>query len=136
MLGASETTFTVPEGVQVDILIRKEGQVRVVSMSGRLTFGEAGDKLGAPFRELIDSGDRRFVFHMADVPYVDSAGIAELVACAKRAYERGGVVKVVSPSGSKTRRVFALTGLEKVFEVFDTEGDAIGSFPALPAEGD
>jgi anti-sigma B factor antagonist len=105
-------------------------------MSGRLTVGEAGEKLGAPFRQLIDAGDRRFLFQMSGVPYLDSAGVGELVACAKRAFERGGVVKVVSPSGSTTRRIFSMTGLEKVFETFDTEHDALASFPALPAGED
>jgi anti-sigma B factor antagonist len=120
----------------MDMHTRKDGDIRVFSMSGRLTVVDAGEKLGAPFRQRIDAGDRRFLFQMADVPYLDSAGVGELVACAKRAYERGGVVKVVSPSGSKTRQIFSMTGLEKVFETFDNESDALASFPALPAKGD
>lgn len=117
----------------MDLRTRKDGDILVLSMSGRLTVAEAGEKLGAPFRQLVEGGDRRFLFQMADVPYLDSAGVGELVACAKRAYERGGVVKVVSPSGSKTRQVFSMTGLEKVFE---NESDALASFPALPTKGD
>jgi len=123
-------------GGAMDVHTRKDDDILVFSMSSRLTVSEAGEKLGAPFRELIDAGDRRFLFQMADVPYLDSAGVGELVACAKRAYERGGVVKVVSPSGSKTRQIFSMTGLEKVFETFDSETDALASFRNRPATGD
>jgi anti-sigma B factor antagonist len=128
MLRGTETQERYPEGVQVEVLTRKQGPVSIVSMSGRLTLDVADEKLGKPFREMVDAGDRLFVFEMTGVPYVDSAGVGELVACAKRAYERGGVIRVVSPSGSKARHILALTGLEKVFPTFDTENDAVAGF--------
>jgi len=112
----------------VDVFSRKHGKICVVALSGRLTLGEVEEKLNRSFAALLDSGERLFVFHMAAVPYVDSAGVGELVACAKRAYEKGGVIKIVLPNDCLTYQIFVKTSLDKVFELYSTEGAALASF--------
>ena len=112
----------------MELLSRKVGKITVVAFSGRLTLGEVDDKLEKQFDALLDSGERMFVFHLAAVPYVDSAGVGELVACAKRAYESGGIIKVVLPNDGLTYQIFTKTSLDKVFELFDTEAQAVASF--------
>ena len=112
----------------MEVFSRKVGKVSVVALSGRLTLGEVEDKLKKHFQALLDSGERMFVFHLAAVPYVDSAGVGELVACAKSAYENGGVIKVVLPNDGLTYQIFVKTSLDKVFELYDTEDQAVASF--------
>lgn len=80
------------------------------------------------FKERLGAGERRFVFDMTEVPCLDSAGVGELVACVKRACERGGTIKLVAAVESKTRQILTLTGLDRVFELFDTEREAVASF--------
>jgi anti-sigma B factor antagonist len=58
---------------------------------------------------------------------MDSAGIGELVACYKRAKEKGGNVKLLNPSG-KVLDLLTLTKLEEVFETYRQEQEAVGSF--------
>jgi anti-sigma B factor antagonist len=58
---------------------------------------------------------------------MDSAGIGELVACYKRAKEKGGTVKLLNPSG-KVLDLLTLTKLEEVFETYRQEQEAVGSF--------
>ena len=111
----------------MDILHRKEGTVSVISLSGRLTAGEA-ELLRDGFKDRLGAGERWFVLQMSEVPYVDSAGVAEIVACAKRAFERGGVIKLVAAPDSKTRQILSLTGLDRVFEMFEIEREAVASF--------
>jgi len=112
----------------VEVFSRKHGKISVLALSGRLTLGEVEDKLKDSFVALLDSGERLFVFHMAAVPYVDSAGVGELVACAKRAYEKGGVIKIVLPNDCLTYQIFVKTSLDKVFELYPTEDAALASF--------
>ena len=112
----------------MELFTSKKGKVSIVSFSGRVTLGEVGDKLKTCFGGLLDAGERRFVFHLAAVPYVDSSGVGELVSCAKRAYEKGGVIKVVLPADCLTHQIFMKTGLDKVFELYPDEAAAIASF--------
>ncbi len=111
----------------MDILHRREGTVSVISLSGRLTVGET-ELLRDGFKDRLGAGDRWFVFQMSEVPYLDSAGVAEIVACAKRACESGGLIKLVAAPDSKTRQILRLTGLDRVFEMFEIEREAVASF--------
>jgi anti-anti-sigma factor len=101
----------------VDVFSRKKGKICIIALSGRLTLGEVEVKLKRSFVALLDTGERRFLFNMAAVPYIDSAGVGELVACAKRAYEKGGVIKIVLPNDCLTYQIFVKTSLDKVFEL-------------------
>lgn len=112
----------------MDVFSHTENGVCILSLSGPLVRGEAEQKLGRGFAALLGSGERTFVFHLADVPYVDSAGIGELVACAKRAYEHGGVIKIVLPPGGRTHDIFRIASLDKVFEIFPQADQALASF--------
>jgi anti-sigma B factor antagonist len=114
-------------GFEVELLTSKRGKISIVSFSGRVTLGEVEDKIKNCFQGLLDAGERLFVFNMAAVPYVDSAGVGELVSCAKWAYEGGGVIKIVLPPDSVTHKIFLKTGLDKVFELYDDEDAALAS---------
>jgi anti-anti-sigma factor len=112
----------------VDVFSRKKGKICIIALSGRLTLGEVEVKLKRSFVALLDTGERRFLFNMAAVPYIDSAGVGELVACAKRAYEKGGVIKIVLPNDCLTYQIFVKTSLDKVFELYPTEDAALACF--------
>lgn len=112
----------------MDVFSRKKGKICIIALSGRLTLGEVEVKLKRSFVALLDTGERRFLFNMAAVPYIDSAGVGELVACAKRAYEKGGVIKIVLPNDCLTYQIFVKTSLDKVFELYPTEDAALACF--------
>jgi anti-sigma B factor antagonist len=77
--------------------------------------------------DLLDKGSHAIVLNLEKVTYMDSAGIGELVACYKRAKEKGGTVKLLNPSG-KVLDLLTLTKLEEVFETYRQEQEAVGSF--------
>lgn len=114
----------------MEIHTKKHGKVTVLGISGKLALGDGDVLLRDTLKALLEAGERLFVFHMTQVPYVDSAGVGEMVGCAKRAYEVGGVVKVVLAPESRVRDLFAITSLDRVFQIFETEEAALDSFSA------
>ena len=107
--------------------VRQVGQVAVVDIEGKITIGEGDMVLRDRVVELLDKGTHQIVLNLEKVTYMDSAGIGELVACYKRAKEKGGNVKLLSPSG-KVLDLLTLTKLEEVFETYRQEQEAVGSF--------
>jgi anti-sigma B factor antagonist len=107
--------------------VRQVGQVAVVDIEGKITIGEGDMVLRDRVVDLLDKGNRAIVLNLEKVTYMDSAGIGELVACYKRAKEKGGNVKLLNPSG-KVLDLLTLTKLEEVFETYRQEQEAVGSF--------
>ena len=107
--------------------VRQVGQVAVVDIEGKITIGEGDMVLRDRVVELLDKGSHHIVLNLEKVTYMDSAGIGELVACYKRAKEKGGTVKLLNPSG-KVLDLLTLTKLEEVFETYRQEQEAVGSF--------
>lgn len=107
--------------------VRTVGQVSVVDLSGKITIGEGDVVLRDKVLELLDGGHTKILLSLEKVSYMDSAGIGELVACFKKAREKGGIVKLLKPSG-KVEDLLQLTKLWEVFEIFDEEPKAVASF--------
>jgi anti-sigma B factor antagonist len=107
--------------------VRTVGQVSVVDLSGKITIGEGDVVLRDKILELLDGGHSKILLSLEKVSYMDSAGIGELVACFKKAREKGGTVKLLKPSG-KVEDLLQLTKLWEVFEIFDEEKAAVESF--------
>ncbi|HZN55066.1 MAG TPA: STAS domain-containing protein [Candidatus Polarisedimenticolaceae bacterium] len=107
--------------------VRTVGEVSVVDLSGKITIGEGDIILRDKVHELLEGGHKKILLNLEKVSYMDSAGIGELVACFKRAREKGGTVKLLKPSG-KVEDLLQLTKLWEVFEIFGEEQQAIPSF--------
>ena len=107
--------------------VRQIGNVSVVDLGGKITIGEGDVVMRNTVQELLDSGNQHILLNLEKVSYMDSAGIGELVACYKRAREKGGNVKLLNPSG-KVYDLLSLTKLEEVFETFKDEREALVSF--------
>ena len=107
--------------------IREVQGVTIIRPEGKITIGEGDMVLRDRVVELLDKGSHAIVLNLEKVTYMDSAGIGELVACYKRAKEKGGTVKLLNPSG-KVLDLLTLTKLEEVFETYRQEQEAVGSF--------
>jgi len=105
---------------------RKVGKVCVLTVSGELKLGPAVDELRRVFKSGIENGERLFVFNMLKVPWIDSSGIGEVVACYKRARDAKGDLKVVMKG--KAHDLFTFYELHKVCELYETLEEALGSF--------
>ena len=107
---------------------RKHGRINIVEISGKLIIGQGDVQLRGELQEMLDSGERFFLFDLTDVSYMDSAGLGTLVACAKRANERSGVLKVVALPKGKVDSLLTVTGLHRVIEAFGDAQAALDSF--------
>jgi anti-sigma B factor antagonist len=107
--------------------VKEAGKVRVIELKGRITLGAGDLDLRKAVQDQLDKGNTSIVLNLQGVEYIDSAGLGELVACKKRSTAKGGDVKLVMPSES-VYKVLSIVSLHLVFEIFDSEAKAIGSF--------
>jgi anti-sigma B factor antagonist len=106
---------------------RDIGDATVVDMSGRITLGEGSALLRHMVRELLDQGRKYIVLNLADINYIDSSGIGELVSSYMAVKNQGGELKLLN----LTKKVHDLLLITKLFTVFDVQTDeakALASF--------
>jgi anti-sigma B factor antagonist len=111
----------------MQILERNVGDVVVLDLKGKITLGEGDELLKDKVNSLINQGHRKILLNLADVPYVDSAGLGEIVRTYTTVSRQGGSLKLLSLT-KRITDLLAITKLLTVFETFDTEADAIKSF--------
>ena len=75
----------------MNVEYRKHGRINIVEIAGKLIIGDGDVQLRAKLQEMLDAGERHFLFDLTEVSYMDSAGLGTVVACVKRANERSGV---------------------------------------------
>lgn len=105
---------------------RVEG-VTVVDMNGKLTLGAGDVQLRQVVRGLLDRGEKAILLNMADVSYMDSAGVGELVASYSTAESHQARLKLLNLT-SKVRDLLQFTQLITVFDTYDDEREAVSSF--------
>jgi len=111
----------------LDINVRKHSDVFVIQLKGDLKIGDAVDALRQSVEDLLGGGDARLILNLAQVPMIDSSGIGILVRTLTSAKQRGGSVKLVSPS-KLAMQTLKIVGLLNLFEVFDDEAKAVASY--------
>ena len=99
----------------------------VVALQQRLDAFSAPE-LRARLDQLLESGAQRFVIDLADVSFLDSAGMAALVSVLKRARQGGGDVRLVWPSEEGARRILHLTKFDRVFSMSESAAAALSDF--------
>ena len=109
----------------LDVKIRRMGDIPVVDLTGDID-GYTCIKLRDAIIELLEAGDRKVVISMAKVSYIDSSGLGTLVGGLRRINEHDGGL-ALSGAGPQIRKVLSITGLSKVFSVFNDETEAIRS---------
>ena len=107
--------------------LRSAGEVDILELAGKITIGEGEGELRQVVQDLIEGGHRKILISLEKVGFMDSAGLGELVACYKRATEKGGAVKLLRPSG-KVADLLSLTKITEIFEIYHDEGEAIASY--------
>ncbi len=101
--------------------------VTVVDLSGRITLGEGSAMLREMVRDLLQKNQRKIVLNLADISYIDSSGIGELVSGFTTVKNHGGELKLLN----LTKKVHDLLQITKLYTVFDVHNDehaVLGSF--------
>jgi len=101
--------------------------VSVVEIDGRIVLGEESNSFRERIKQLLAAGKKKIVLNLANVTYIDSAGLGTLVATFHSARSQGATLKLAN-LGTKFKEVLQVTKLMTVFDVYDNETAAIQSF--------
>lgn len=108
--------------------IEDRGPVAVVRLDEeRATLVQGVDELKRVLLGLIENGKPNMIVDMSRVEFADSSMLGALVSALKLATRKSGDVKIVGLK-PPVRAIFELTRLYRVFEIFDSESDAVASF--------
>lgn len=120
--------------MSVKLTTHEKDGVTIVDASGKLTLGEATNTLRTKIRALVADGARKFVLNLADLTYMDSSGLGELIAAHTTITNAGGEMKLLNLA-KRVHDLLKLTKLYTVFETFEDEPSAVASFGGpKPAE--
>ena len=106
---------------------RAVGDVVVLDLKGRITMGEGDELLKDKINSLLAGGKKRLVLNLEGVPYIDSAGLGEIVRTFTTVSRQGGKLKLLNLT-KRIEDLLSITKLLTVFETFDSEAEAIKSF--------
>jgi anti-sigma B factor antagonist len=101
--------------------------VAVLDIEGRIVLGDESNSFREKVKGLLASGKKKIVLNLANVTYIDSAGLGTLVATFHSARSQGATLKLTN-LGAKFKEVLQVTKLMTVFDTYDTETAAIQSF--------
>jgi anti-sigma B factor antagonist len=113
----------------MEIVQRSVGDVIVLDLKGRVTMGEGDELLKDKVNSLVNQGYKSIVLNLADVPYVDSAGLGEIVRTYTTVRRQGGSLKLLNLT-KRITDLLSITKLLTVFETYDSESEAVRSFSA------
>jgi anti-sigma B factor antagonist len=113
--------------MSMTLTTREVGGVTIVDLSGKITLGEGGVTLREEVRKLVAAGQKKIVLNLAEVNYIDSSGLGELVSAYTAVKNAGGELKLLNLT-SKVRDLLVITKLVTVFDVKDDEASAVASF--------
>ncbi len=106
---------------------RRNGPVTVLDLSGNIRLGEGNIELHNILRLLVEKGERKVLLNLANVTYIDSSGLGELVAGYTTLQKNGGELKLLNLT-ERVNELMVITKLLTVFDVFENEADAVRSF--------
>lgn len=101
--------------------------IMVLDLSGRITLGDGSVTLRDAVRDGLAKGSDRILLNLADVDYIDSSGLGELVSAYTTVKNRGGELKLLHLT-KKVHDLLQITKLYTIFDVRDDEAHAISSF--------
>ena len=106
---------------------REVNGITILDIHGKLTLGEGDELLRDKVNSLVHQERKKIVLNLAEVPYIDSAGLGEIVRTYTTVSRKGGSLKLLSLT-KRIQDLLAITKLLTVFETFDSEKDAVKSF--------
>lgn len=113
--------------MSIKISNREVDHVTILDISGRIVLGEETDKLRSTVREMIRKGKKKIILNLAEVDYIDSSGVGELVGSFTAVRNSGGEMKLLNLT-PKVHDILNVTKLYTVFDVRDDEFKAVKSF--------
>jgi anti-sigma B factor antagonist len=106
---------------------RVVGDVMILDLKGKMTLGEGDELLKDKINSLVSQGRKKLVLNLEGVPYIDSAGLGEVVRTYTTVSRQGGKLKLLNLT-KRIQDLLSITKLLTVFETYESEADAVKSF--------
>ena len=111
----------------MEIAERSSGDVKILDLHGKLTIGDGDELLKDKINSLVQQGHTKIVLNLGDVPYVDSAGLGQMVSSFRTVTRSGGSLRLLNLT-ARIREVLTITKLLTVFDTYESESEALASF--------
>jgi anti-sigma B factor antagonist len=106
---------------------RQLEDITIVDLSGEIKLADGARVLRDIVKGLLSKGEKKILLNLADVSYIDSSGVGELVGAFTSVRNQGGEMKLLQLT-KKVKDVLVITKLLTVFDVKDDEAAAIAAF--------
>ena len=106
---------------------RRDGDVAVLDLRGRIRISGGTLALHRSVRCLVDEGKMKILLNLAGVTHIDSSGLGELISSYVTLRNKGGQIKLVHLT-ERLQDIMTITKLLTVFDVYENEADALASF--------
>ena len=106
---------------------RQVDGVTILDLSGRITLGEGSVTVRDAVKDALSKGSKSILLNLANVDYIDSSGLGELVGAYTTVKNQGGELKLLHLT-TKVHDLLQITKLYTVFDIKDDEASAISSF--------
>jgi anti-sigma B factor antagonist len=103
--------------------------VTILDLKGKMTLGEGDELLKDKIGSLVSQGKKKILLNLASVPYIDSAGLGEIVRTYTSISRQGGRLKLLNVS-KRIQDLLVITKLITIFDSYDHEAEAVKSFAA------
>jgi len=107
---------------------RKIDDVVIIDVEGKILLGDGDVEIKEAVDNLLEQGQKKILLNLGKVPYMDSAGLGELIRCFTALRKNGGNFKLLSPN-PRIKDLLNITKLLNVFDSYDSEQAAVASFP-------
>jgi anti-sigma B factor antagonist len=101
--------------------------VMILDLKGKMTLGEGDELLKEKINSMVQQGQQKLILNLEGVPYIDSAGLGEIVRTYTTVSRQGGKLKLLNLT-KRIQDLLAITKLLTVFETYDSEQEAVRSF--------
>jgi anti-sigma B factor antagonist len=111
----------------MEIAERTVNDVMILDLRGKMTLGEGDELLKDKINSLLSQGKKKLLLNLEGVPYIDSAGLGEVVRTYTTVSRQGGSLKLLNLT-KRIEDLLSITKLLTVFETYDSETEAIQSY--------
>jgi anti-sigma B factor antagonist len=111
----------------MEIVERTVNDVTVLDLKGKMTLGEGDELLKDKINSLLAAGKKKLLLNLESVPYIDSAGLGEVVRTYTTVSRQGGSLKLLNLT-KRIEDLLSITKLLTVFDTYDSEAEAVKSY--------
>jgi anti-sigma B factor antagonist len=113
---------------------REVDGVTVIALEGRIVLGEETSALREKVKSLLAEGKKNIALNLSNITQIDSSGLGALVTAYSSAKSAGASLRLCN-LGSRFNELLQVTKLYTVFEVSNTEADAVRAMAKTASAG-